>query len=393
MGDDRCDPDGTAPPGGWPRLPGVILACAAAAILALSLLQRDQRAQGPTGLRVAVAGLALLPWLLQVWRLPPRGALIAVALPTAAVLGWHHSADAVWFVPILALVEDFVVWGNAAGGVDTVLAMAVVVASSVSDPIGAGNWIGWYLGTLAGAFGGWAVRTQRALVAELRDAQAELARQSARDERRRIAREIHDVIAHSLTVTMLHLSAARLAVRTDPGEAEEALLEAERVGRQSLADVRRTVDLLSAGDGGGEGTRAPLPGAADIAALVQQFAAAGLDVQLQVQGDAATVAPATGLGLYRIAQESLANVVKHAPGARVVVDLDINAQSVSLRVRNGAADGVPGEAPAAPGGFGIGGMAQRAALLGGTVEAGPHGGGWQVSVTVPAGASPSPAPS
>jgi signal transduction histidine kinase len=393
MSDPCADADGGWPQAEWPLWVGCIVAAVAASILGLSLLQGDGSTHHPQGARVAVAAVLLLPWLVQVAIPLPRGVLEVAALAGVAWLGWHDSANAAWFLPIVAVTESAALWGTATGALSMAAILGVLVWESATDPLGASNWVGWYMGTLAGFAGGWGTRTQRGLVTELRSAQAELARQSALDERRRIAREIHDVIAHSLTVTMLHLTAARLAVRSDPGEAEEALREAERVGRQSLADVRRTVDLLGSADSGagsGEGVRAPLPGAAEIAALVAEFAAAGVGVRLQVHGDPAAVAPATGLGLYRIAQESLANAVKHAPGAPVVVDLDINSEAVCLQVRNGVAAGAAAAGngstphPGQPGGFGLGGMAERAALLGGTVEAGPAGDGWQVSVRVPA---------
>jgi signal transduction histidine kinase len=376
------------PRDGWPWWTPVLLAAVAASILGVSLLQGDGFTRHPQGARVAVAMVALAPWLLHIFVPLPRFSLEAVTLACVAWLGWHHSADAAWFVPIVAISQSVILWGTPTGVVFTAAIFGVLAWESATDPYGTTNWVGWYMGTLAGFAGGWGTRKQRGLVSELRSAQDKLARQSALGERQRIAREIHDVIAHSLTVTMLHLSAARLAVRSDPEEAEEALREAERVGRQSLADVRRTVDLLEGVRGGSEAVPAPLPGAADIAPLVEQFAAAGLDARLRVQGDPATVAPATGLGLYRIAQESLSNAVKHAPGSPVVVDLDINAGIVCLRVRNGLARGGPAAqngspTMASPGGFGLGGMAQRAALLGGRVEVGPDGDGWQVSVRVP----------
>lgn len=377
---------------GWPWWGGTAVALAAGAILGISLLQGGEVAGRPAWLRWVIAGVALLPWLLQIRRPLRRGVLETVTLGSVAWLGWHHGAGAEWFLLIIAACESIVLWGVGTGVATGAVALGVVTGTAVTDPTGASNWVGWYLGTVAGVVGGWAVQRQRALVDELRSAQAELTRQSALGERQRIAREIHDVIAHSLTVTMLHLTAARLAVRSDPEEAEEALREAERVGRQSLADVRRTVDLLGSARDDGEPVPAPLPGAPDIAALVSQLAGAGLDARLVMRGDPSAVAPAAGLGLYRIAQESLANAVKHAPGAPVVVELDVNAESVWLRVCNGPTTAGPGSLVAPPprGGFGLDGMAQRAALLGGSLQAGPDGAGWEVSVRVPGSAAGAP---
>src|SRR5438445_750161 len=115
----------------------------------------------------------------------------------------------------------------------------------------------------------------------------------------------------SLAVTMLHLTGARHILRRDPLRAERALAEAERLGRQSLADVRRTVGLLQDPDASGAPTRpvlAPLPTAADMRSLVDEYASAGMDVELTVEGDANDLAAGPSLAVYRIAQEALANV-------------------------------------------------------------------------------------
>jgi signal transduction histidine kinase len=188
------------------------------------------------------------------------------------------------------------------------------------------------LGIIFAWAAGAALAKQERLIDELRAAQAQLAARAAADERQRIAREIHDVIAHSLAVTMLHLTGARMALHRDPQDAEAALLRAEQLGRQSLAEIRRTVGLL-----GHEatGVAAPLPCAADIVPLVREFAAAGLVVDLDVSGDAEALAPSTGLGLYRIAQESLANVTKHAQ-VRASVQLNVDDGTARLRVERSA---------------------------------------------------------
>src|SRR5438067_2577949 len=255
---------------------------------------------------------------------------------------------------------------------------------------GAGVMIGWELaGRFQGSFIwsagialGWVVGTgyqwQQQLLVELRAAQAELADQAAAGERQRIAREIHDTIAHSLTVTMLHLTGARLALKSDPADAEQALLEAERLGRQSLADIRRTVGLLAPGSA--DATAPPMPTAADIADLVADFTAAGLVVHLDVAGDLRAVPPATGLGLYRITQESLANVAKHAPRAPTDVLLHVENGTAQLRVRNGAGGGAP--LALAAGGNGLRGLRERADLLGAELHAGPDGDGWCVEVVL-----------
>lgn len=235
----------------------------------------------------------------------------------------------------------------------------------------------WMLGILASWGGGLAVRSQFKLVATLATAQSALAERAVAEERQRIAREIHDVVAHTLSVTMLYVTGARLALQRDPAEAEEALLAAEKLGRESLAEIRRTVGLLAPN---ASGTEAPMPTAADVPDLVEEFRAAGLDVDLTVLGDAAALPPATGLAIYRIAQESLTNVVKHAPGTRAKISLDVGAEQTTLRVRNsmaGATTGANGD------GLGVRGMQQRAELLGGTLSARELDSEWVVAADVP----------
>lgn len=227
----------------------------------------------------------------------------------------------------------------------------------------------------------WVVRRQHQLVVDLRQAQDALAAGGAAEERARIAREVHDVIAHSLTVTLLHVSAARLAVRDRPEDAVAALAEAERLGRRSLADVRRAVGLLGPAQDGG--AAAPLPSADDIGALVAEYRAAGVQAGLAVTGDVDVLSSATSLALYRIAEESLANAVRHAPGATVEVELGVDGGRAVLRIVNGAG---PREPPPDVGprpGLGLSGIRQRTELIGGSLQVGPFGTGWRVEVEVP----------
>ena len=245
----------------------------------------------------------------------------------------------------------------------------------------------WVFGNFAAWAGGMAVQKSLVLVEQEKARHADQMASATQDERRRIAREVHDVVAHSLSVTMLHLTGARHALESggDPAEAAEALRDAERLGREAMNDIRRTVGLLAAPDAGGDTT--PMPGAVDIPALVSEFASAGLEVECEVQGDAAAVPTATGLGLYRIAQESLANVAKHAPSAPVRLVLDVSNGQTSLVVHNARANGVaPANGDRAGRGLGLRGMEERARLLGGTFRAGPDGDGWSVAVEVPADA-------
>lgn len=274
-----------------------------------------------------------------------------------------------------------------------------------------GDLEGW-LAVSAGLVCGWlmvrGLRRQERLVAQLQAAQAHLSRQAAAAERRRIAGEVHDVAAHSLAVTMLHLTGARLLLQRSGADsrAVEALAEAERQGRRSLDDVRRAVGLLGAapedfqkGDSlGWTGVAAPWSGGGELLALVDQYRAASLAVTLRLTGNLGQLPAPVATALHRTLQGALANAVKHAPGAEVAVELEIGA-AARLRVQNSrpapGALRTPGAA-AAPSaalsdgatglgatGLGIGGMRERARLLGGTLDARPIDDGWMVECRLP----------
>ncbi|MDR3663991.1 MAG: histidine kinase [Mycobacterium sp.] len=225
------------------------------------------------------------------------------------------------------------------------------------------------------------LQLQQRLVLQERARQTALTDQATADERRRIAREIHDVIAHSLSVTMLHLTGARRALQQDHDvdEAVDGLLDAERLGRQAMSDIRRTVGLLGARDG--QPVRlTPEPGMADIPELVSSFATAGLRVDSRIDDAPDTVTAGVGLALYRVAQESLANIAKHAPASNADLELQFAAHEATLTVRN---DLPPDARRQRQPGSGLSGMRQRVEVLDGQFRAGPGPDGWTVQATLP----------
>jgi signal transduction histidine kinase len=237
--------------------------------------------------------------------------------------------------------------------------------------------MGWVVGEL--------MYVQAGLMTKQQEMQADLAKHAAADERRRIAREVHDVIAHSLSVTLLHVTGARHALQQDRDvdDAVGALTDAERLGRQAMADIRRTVGLLDAGsENGSSPTLAPEPAITDIPDLVDDFVQAGLPVMLRTEGKTDQVSAAVGLALYRITQESLANIAKHAPTSKAQVSLEISPSSVVLSIVNDLPVRVP-DAPAAHDGRGLPGMRQRVQLLGGVIDAGRCPRGWSVRAEIP----------
>ncbi|MEM7286380.1 MAG: histidine kinase [Actinomycetota bacterium] len=261
-----------------------------------------------------------------------------------------------------------------------VLAPVPVVFTDI--PVGSWQWPFWSMGTLVSAAFGTVLLYQRRLTTELAEAQERLATQAAGEERRRIAREVHDLVGHSLTVVLLHVTGARRLVRRDPDEAESALADAERVGRGALADIRRTVALLREE---GEG-RAPTPTAEDLETLIAESRSAGMTIDAAVPAAVTALDETTGLVVYRIVQEALANAARHAPGARTDVRIELTPESVGIEIRNERAIRPP--QPGDEGGSGLLGMEERASALGGTLLAGPHGTGWRVRAMLPRTTAP-----
>ena len=226
--------------------------------------------------------------------------------------------------------------------------------------------------TLESARRAQAVSAQQALVA-------------AGEERARIARELHDVVAHSLSVVIAQADGGRYAAASDPDAAARALETVAATGRSALTDMRRLLGVLREGEGGA--AMAPQPGVGDLAALVGSVRASGLDVVLTRVGEPRPLVPSAGLALYRGVQESLTNVLKHAgPGAWARVGLTWRQDGVQLRVDDGGGTGAMVASSGDGAGRGLLGMRERLALHGGTVVAGPReGGGFSVRIDLPLG--------
>ncbi|MFC3996370.1 histidine kinase [Nocardiopsis sediminis] len=251
------------------------------------------------------------------------------------------------------------------------------------------------LGWMAGAWWvGRLVRMRAFHIAELR-ARAErlelardaYARAALVEERARIARELHDVVAHHVSVMTVQATAGRRVIDRSPERARQTLAEIEQTGRQALAEMRRIIGVLRVPEAAGA-DRGPQPGVAGLADLVHQMGEAGVRVELEVSGEPAALPPGLDLTLYRVAQESLTNVLKHAgEGAHATVVLAFGARDVELSVEDrGPGDGAAAgaAAPSDEPGHGLLGMRERVALFGGELHAGAReGGGFRVRVRLP----------
>jgi signal transduction histidine kinase len=336
------------------------------------------------GRTVALVVLGLLPLTLDdifharvqwLWRVPSTvWSLPAVAAVFALI--WHPvNNDWAPFLLVLVTARAAIV-GSVADGIVVLLASTGIMLGLEAAGRFRGSFI-WVIGITLAWTGAFAVRSMYELLTKLEAAQADLAERAAADERQRIAREVHDVIAHSLSVAALHITGARMALRRSPEEATEALEQAERLARDSLAQVRSVIGVLSPA---GDGTAPAMPTASDIPALVAEFTDAGVGVALEVHGNLASLSPALGLALYRVTQESLSNVIRHAPGKPASVGIRASPTDISLTVTNPISNGEP----PSEWGRGIRGMRERAVAQHGTFDAGARDGRWIVRLVMPA---------
>ena len=355
-----------------------VLGLAAAAEIEV-LVDPSQRPRLATGLFALAWALPLLAW-----RRFPLGAPAAVFL-TLVVESLVVSGDAVTHSSVngIALVAAFGVAGThdtlragLAGAGIGFASLAAIVGSESPEPSGAipifilGGVV-WVLGRALGD------RARRTTELEQRAGRLEREQEKAlADQRARIARELHDVVAHSVSVMTVQAGAARLLLAEDPDRAREPLLSVERTGRQALADMRRLLGILRHGDE--ELELAPQPGLADVARLVEEVRSAGLEAVLAVEGEPRFLPAGVDLAGYRILQEALTNALKHAPGTQAYVRIRYTPKSLDLEIANDVdvvRDGPPGR--------GILGMRERVNLYGGAFEAGRVDSRYAVHATLP----------
>ena len=347
------------------------------------------RVAGP---RVAVAALFLLvgfPLIVR-RRLPlVPVVLLMTAIAVQSVATSDAAEGAPLLLPALASAYAVAAYGSRRVALAGLLvAMAGLGVQIAFDPLARTAEQLWaaavfVLLVAAAWLVGLAVQGRReASALQARTEQAEQAQRAAiAAERVRIARELHDMIAHNVSVVVVQSVAAQGVLEDQPARAREPLAHIERSGRQALTELRRLLDVMRDQDEPDE-LREPQPGLAQLGALVDSVRSTGLPVTLQVDGEPPPDSAAVGPSVYRIVQESLTNVLKHAGDARVSVRVSCGAAAVDVVVED---DG-PGRSAngAAPPGYGLAGMRERAALFGGTFTAGNRvGGGFEVRAHLP----------
>ncbi|GAA0335045.1 histidine kinase [Actinoallomurus spadix] len=327
------------------------------------------RRRWPRAVFAIVSIVAAVHWAFNVEAGPADGNVFVMlyAVATGCRFRWSLAA---------ALVTEF-------GSVIAVWRWWVLPNSSMNW----NNLIPFTVFTAAVWIGGLYVNTRRKYTAELeerarrlereRDAHAQVA---AAAERARIAREMHDVIAHSVSVIVVQADGASYMVDIDPARAKRAMETIGATGRQALTEMRRMLGVLREEDDAG--SYAPQPGIEQLSELVGQIRSAGLPVGLTVQGVPSELPTALQLTVYRIVQEALTNTRKHAgPAATAEVNLHYGDDAVEIRIRD---DGRGAAALSDGKGHGLVGMNERAALYGGSVRSGPRsGGGWEVFAHLP----------
>jgi signal transduction histidine kinase len=241
----------------------------------------------------------------------------------------------------------------------------------------------WLLGHFAHNYRAYAAGLEER-TAELERAREELARRAVTEERLRLARELHDVVAHAMSVIAVQSGVGAHVADSRPGEVGKALAAIEVTSRAALTELRRLLGVLRQ-DGDPQASLAPVPGLANLDVLLAEVAEAGLAVRLRVEGAPAPLPAGVDLSAYRIVQEALTNVIKHAGPAHAQVTIRYRDHEVAVEVID---DGRGGAAVAGDGGKGTGhgliGMAERVAAFGGDLEVGPRpGGGFRVAARLP----------
>jgi signal transduction histidine kinase len=357
----------------------VAAGCLAGAVAELALADYAWAPGGraPQAIGAAISCLALLA--------RRRAPLVCVATFVAAQLFTSAVAEPPQLLSIgVAYVLVAYAIGAELDGRSRIAAAVVLVATGVlrdlDDPQHAGDPLIDPLFLLLAMAAGGVVRRRQRQVDHVAKVAADRAQDALRQERARIARELHDVIAHGVSVMVVQADAARHTSAPQDRETRAALAAIERTGRESMRELRRLLGLLRSDAEDSE--LSPHPGVADLPELAQSLRHAGLPVDLRVEGDRVALPPGPDLAAYRIVQEALTNALRHAGPARATVRVTYAPHSLTLEVADtGNRNGNGGPSPGA--GHGMIAMRERARLYGGTFAAGRGEHGFVVTATLP----------
>ena len=311
------------------------------------------RRQGPLAVTL-IATAAYSTWVLAGYTAHPLGALpAALAVYT---LGQSDERPILKGTGLAVLLGAFLVIAVGMTGMDLLEAA-------------------FFVSLFAGIWGvGVVLAGRRRYAAELESARRALAHAAVSEERARIARELHDVVSHSLSTITLQAGVGAHLAKSDPNTATETLKTIETTGRATLDELRRVLGSI----GDEANARHPQPSLSDVESLVSSVESSGLDVELSIAGTPGPLPHMVELSIYRVVQESLTNAIKHAPGSRTRVSIEHGANGIEVEVVSEGASNAGRIV-----GMGIRGMRERVSLLGGDFEAGPSAQGWRVWASIP----------
>jgi signal transduction histidine kinase len=328
---------------------------------------------------VAVSGTILAAAVAVRRRYPATAGIAAVAVADAVAVAWRPPSLVTYGVAWMCAVYALAVWTSTrrfALGVAIFVLPTLVARAFGAGPSGGVEFVVIALVVMLLVRQGIRGRDRRAEIAERERELA--AREAVVEERARIARELHDVIAHNVSMMVVQAGAERRVLDGANASTREVLQTIEQIGRGALTEMRRLVGMLRSD---GEDPLAPQPGLDDVATLVGQVREAGLPVELTVEGERRGLPAGIELSAYRIVQEALTNALKHAGDAHAQVSIRYGADSLELEIFDdgrGGANGRPG------GGHGLVGMRERVALYGGRFDASRRpGGGFAVRAKLP----------
>jgi signal transduction histidine kinase len=382
------------PSSAWLFDSGLALAAAGVSTLLFTDLMNVAQPPLPRGTLALGYVLALLHTLSLVARRRFPGTVLGISVASGlavAALGMPEILGPAILVAVYSVAAYGDRWVSLAGLAAAELGSAAVqlTPGRFQAPTVVSNALvfaaAWLLGHFVGRRRAYTAQLEQ--TAELERARAEQARRAVAEERLRLARELHDVVAHSISVIAVQSGVGAHVASTQPEEAAKALAAIEATSRAALIELRRLLGVLRQ-EGERQGDLAPVPGLADLDSLLAEVAKAGLGVRLRVEGTPSPLPAGVDLSAYRIVQEALTNVVKHAGPARAQVTICYRDQEVTVEVID---DGRGVTAPTSNGrarvGHGLIGMRERVAVFGGDLEVGPRpGGGFRVAARLPVGA-------
>ncbi|MFD7712703.1 sensor histidine kinase [Streptomyces sp. NPDC059786] len=371
--------------------------------IAPGVMTVEPRPSGPGGLAFMVTLAAVASGALALRRRYPLAVLCVV---TAATLATPHSVMRLTFYAFVIAVYSAAVYSPYRVATLAALPVSVVLVGTSGNsvtPIVPNEYIALLIlipmAVAAVGLRTWKLRTDegRTRLAALEREQAEALRRAVEHERARIARELHDVVTHNVSVMIIQAGAARKIMETSPRQAGEALLAVEAGGRSAMTELRHVMGLLTMADegeaagtdtNGGTGPAvtaaelAPQPGLDQLETLVKRVRDAGLPVELTVTGPPRPLPPGLELAAYRVVQEALTNTVKHASGASAAVTVEYGPER--LRVEVNDTGGQPGAGAATGNGRGLIGLRERLAVYDGTLATGRRlTGGYRVEALIP----------